>query len=109
MPPNNPFYTFIEVAYAHGVISGYADGTFHPYSDVTRAQLAKMIVVARGLPLLTPATPTYRDVPAQLLGLRLHRDGDGACHRRRLRLRRRRASRAPAATTGPKPSPPAPS
>ena len=62
-PPANPFYTYIEVAYAHNVISGYADGTFHPYQYVTRAQLAKMIVVARGLALVTPGTATFNDVP----------------------------------------------
>ena len=64
VPPASPFYTFIEVAYAHGVISGYADGTFRPYALVTRAQLSKMIVIARGLALVTPPVPTFRDVSA---------------------------------------------
>jgi N-acetylneuraminic acid mutarotase len=63
VPPENPFYIYIEVAYAHNVISGYADHTFQPYRSVTRAQLSKMIVVARGLPLVSPPTPTFNDVP----------------------------------------------
>jgi len=63
VPPGSPFYTYIETAYAHQVISGYADGTFRPSANVTRAQLTKLIVVARGISLLTPATPTYNDVP----------------------------------------------
>ena len=63
VPPGSPFYIYVEVAYAHNVISGFADGTFQPYSDVTRAQLAKMVMLARGLPLSTPPTPTYGDVP----------------------------------------------
>ncbi|HMA34265.1 MAG TPA: S-layer homology domain-containing protein, partial [Chloroflexia bacterium] len=42
----------------------YADGTYRPYHYVTRAQLSKMIVVARGPALITPATPTFNDVPS---------------------------------------------
>ena len=45
------------------MLSGYADGTFRPAANVTRAQLAKMIVQARGYPLVTPATPAFSDVP----------------------------------------------
>jgi len=61
--PGNPFYMVIEVAWAHGVISGYADGSFHPYQDVTRAQLSKMVIIGRGLTVITPATATFLDVP----------------------------------------------
>jgi hypothetical protein len=64
VPVAHPFYSFIETAYAHNVISGYADGTFHPAADVTRGQLSKMVVLSQGLPVITPATPTFRDVPA---------------------------------------------
>jgi predicted outer membrane repeat protein len=62
-PPGSPFYTYIETAYARGVVSGYADGSFRPFYYVTRAQLAKMIVTAAGFPLITPAAATYRDTP----------------------------------------------
>ena len=41
------FYLYIETAAAHGVISGYSDGTFRPDVFVTRAQVAKMLVLAR--------------------------------------------------------------
>ncbi len=64
VPPSNPFYVPIEVAYAHGVISGYADGTFRWNRPVTRAQITKMTVVAAGLALATPPAPTFGDVPA---------------------------------------------
>jgi hypothetical protein len=47
-----------------GVISGYADGSFHPNENVTRAQFAKMLVTAMGWPLQTPPTPSFSDVPA---------------------------------------------
>jgi hypothetical protein len=40
-------YSYIETAYAHGIISGYTDGTFRPDNSVTRAQVAKMIYLAR--------------------------------------------------------------
>jgi S-layer homology domain len=63
VPPGHPFYTYVEVAPSHGVLSGYADGTFRPAAHVTRAQLAKMIVQARGYALVTPAIPAFSDVP----------------------------------------------
>ena len=34
------------VFFCHGVISGYSDGTFRPNNEVTRGQLAKIIVRA---------------------------------------------------------------
>jgi hypothetical protein len=43
VPPTHPFYAEIETAYHKGIISGYADGTFHPYINVTRGQIAKMV------------------------------------------------------------------
>jgi amidase len=57
-------YAYVETARAHGAISGYSDGTFRPNSDITRAQLAKMIVTAAGWPLTAPARPSFTDVPA---------------------------------------------
>jgi hypothetical protein len=63
VPPQQPFYQFIEVGYAHGILSGYADGTFRPWANVTRAQVVKLIVNAQGYPLLNPATPHFSDVP----------------------------------------------
>ncbi len=57
-------YTFIDYLAAHGVVSGYSDGTFRPGNTATRAQLAKMIVIARGWSIVTPPSPTFRDVPA---------------------------------------------
>jgi hypothetical protein len=64
VPPQNAFYTYIEAAYRLGVISGYDDGTFHPYGLISRAQLTKIVVAARGYTLENPATPTFNDVPS---------------------------------------------
>jgi outer membrane protein assembly factor BamB len=63
VPSSNPFYTFIETAYHHNVISGYPDGTFHPGYNVTRGQLCKIIVLARAWAINLTGGPHFSDVP----------------------------------------------
>ncbi len=63
VPASNPYFSYVEAAYAQGVISGYSDGTFRPYDNVTRGQIAKIVVQAAGLNLVTPTTPSFTDVP----------------------------------------------
>jgi hypothetical protein len=63
VPANHPFFAYVETVYLHGVVSGYRDGTFRPYNDVTRGQLCKIVVEARGWPIYTPPIPTFDDVP----------------------------------------------
>lgn len=58
------FYPYVETAYAHGIISGYEDGDFHPNAYVTRAQVAKMLVRARGWTLDAQAPVQLCDVDA---------------------------------------------
>jgi subtilisin family serine protease len=55
-------YSYIETAYAHDVLNGYADGTFRPQDNVTRGQLAKMLVQSQNWPLAHPAQATFSDV-----------------------------------------------
>jgi hypothetical protein len=43
---DNPFYSEIETAYCHQIISGYDDGTFRPFNDATRGQIAKIVYLA---------------------------------------------------------------
>jgi hypothetical protein len=62
--PGSAFYNYVETAYNRGVISGYADGTFRPDSDVTRGQLCKIVVLAEGWPINTTGGPHFTDVPA---------------------------------------------
>ncbi len=64
VPATDWAFAYVETAAAHGILSGYADGSFRPMTNVTRAQLAKLIVVARGWQLRLPAQATFGDVPA---------------------------------------------
>jgi len=45
-----------------GVIDGYGDGTFKPNNAVSRAEFAKMMVLALGLDLKSPEAPFFIDV-----------------------------------------------
>jgi uncharacterized protein YkwD len=63
VPPGSSFYTYVETASAHGIISGYNDGSFRPGEPVTRGQLIKMAVLSEGWPLLNPPNQSFVDVP----------------------------------------------
>ena len=64
VPSTNPFYPFVRCLACRQIVSGYADGTFRPYADVTRGQLAKIISQAAGLAGSIPSTQqTFSDVP----------------------------------------------
>lgn len=52
----------ITAAQVATVAQGYGDGTFRPSQTVTRAQYAKMVVCALGIPTATPTSPTFSDV-----------------------------------------------
>jgi peptide/nickel transport system substrate-binding protein len=60
------YWAFDEISglAAKKVVAGYPDGTFKPEGKVTREEFAKMIVVAKGLALVKPASPTFTDVLA---------------------------------------------
>ncbi len=63
VPDSNPFYTYIEFMACHGIVSGYADGTFRWGNNATRAQFSKMVTLAYHWSLQNPTTPTFADVP----------------------------------------------
>jgi hypothetical protein len=58
------FYDGVQWLYCHNAISGYGDNTFRPFSNTTRGQMTKIVVLAYGLAIYTPAAPTFRDVTA---------------------------------------------
>ena len=64
VPAANPFYSYVESAYHAGIISGYADGTFHPFASITRGQFSKLIMGAAGWGINTSGGPHFTDVPA---------------------------------------------
>src|SRR5207253_10542986 len=64
VPVGDPFSSYIETAYANGLVSGYMDGTFRPANNVTRGQLAKIAVQAAKLKPNNPEIPAFSDVPA---------------------------------------------
>ncbi|MDQ6694986.1 MAG: S-layer homology domain-containing protein [Chloroflexota bacterium] len=62
VPPGSTYYTYIETANLRGVLGGYADGTFLPNNPVSRAQAAKILVLASNWTPEYPRSPTFVDV-----------------------------------------------
>jgi hypothetical protein len=58
---NNVFYSFIRCLACRGIISGYDDGTFRPFNDITRGQIAKIVSNAAGFDE-DPGPQIYEDV-----------------------------------------------
>lgn len=52
----------VEILMGLGVVNGYPDGTFKPENIVTRAEMAKMIVVALGLQDYATGTSKFADM-----------------------------------------------
>ena len=63
VPPTHWAGGFISDLACGGIVSGYADGTFRPQNPTTRAQLTKMLALAEGWELASPALATFSDVP----------------------------------------------
>ncbi len=57
------FYGAIHYLYCRGVVNGTDSTHYSPAGTSTRAQFAKVVVLGFGLPLSTPATPSFTDVP----------------------------------------------
>jgi len=62
--PADYFYQPVLYLACHGVISGYNDGTFRPYTNTTRAQMTKIVVLGFSKAMLTPTGTafTFTDV-----------------------------------------------
>ena len=54
----------IEYLATLGMVSGYADDTFRPTQPLTRAELATMLVKAKGFSVTTPEADVFSDVKA---------------------------------------------
>ncbi len=56
-------YGYIHYLACRGVTAGYPDGSFRPATPISRAEYSKLLALAYGLPLTSPPTPRFRDVP----------------------------------------------
>ena len=73
VPPDQPFWIYIERLATRGIVSGYTDPTscagvgspcFHPEHSLTRGQLAKIVANAAGFnDVPAPNTQAFADVP----------------------------------------------
>lgn len=61
--PGHTFYSYIETAVSHGIISGYANKTFRSYENVTRAQVAKILALAQAWGSPVGPTVSLCDIP----------------------------------------------
>ncbi|MDQ2807081.1 MAG: S-layer homology domain-containing protein, partial [Chloroflexota bacterium] len=62
--PTAYYYQGVYYLACRGVVSGYSDGTYRPFNNTTRGQMAKIVVLADGIPLVSPpaANRTFSDV-----------------------------------------------
>lgn len=60
--PTHPYYDAIVEARERGLMEGYPDGSFRPDAPVLRAQFAKMVVNALGLPVTEGQTVPFPDL-----------------------------------------------
>jgi hypothetical protein len=66
VPADHRFRTAIEALYDAGIVDGYLDGTFRPDAPVTRAQIAKWLVLLLGVHTEEPGPPPpFSDLPTQ--------------------------------------------
>ncbi len=63
VPTDHPFYVYVETARRDNIVSGYADGTFRPFANITRGQLAKVAVESARMEDQSTGTPSFSDVP----------------------------------------------
>ncbi len=62
--PGNQYFESVSALQKRGVINGYADGTFRPNQDISRAAALKIILMATGTEITGVASqPPFPDVP----------------------------------------------
>lgn len=62
VPKNSKYYGAIAALSEKGIIKGYGDKTFKPKNTVTRAQVAKMLVLGFELELAQSSKTKFKDV-----------------------------------------------
>lgn len=64
VPLTDPSSEAVEELADRGIITGYADGSFKPHAEVTRAQFAKFLAVVMQWSLIKPLESRFADVPS---------------------------------------------
>ncbi len=64
VPAGSSYYIYVETAFNKHIANGYSDGTFKPQREITRGQLARMLVQAAGWATVSRNKPTFSDVSA---------------------------------------------
>ncbi|MBE1556478.1 InlB B-repeat-containing protein [Sporosarcina limicola] len=64
VPTNHFYYAAITKVYQAGIFDGASNGKFNPDANMTRAQMAKVLVLAFGLESNGTSANLFRDVPS---------------------------------------------
>ena len=62
VPKGTEIFEYVEAAYKAGIITGFSDGTFRPWDQVKRGQLAKIVVLGGKFQINTAGGPHFTDV-----------------------------------------------
>ena len=62
---NHPYYKYIAALVEEGIISGYEDNTFRPNDSLTRAQMAKILVLGFELDEMNNVRLPFSDINAK--------------------------------------------
>lgn len=63
VPPDHPAYEAVNALFLLGVSEGDGQGHFHPESPVTRAELMKLVLLAKGMTIPPGCRGEFADVP----------------------------------------------
>lgn len=64
LPKENPFYPYVNYLVTKDLVKGYPDNTFRLKGEITRAEVAALLVKATGMTDANDDTPTFQDVGA---------------------------------------------
>lgn len=62
VPTSHWAFSYVGEMTERGVVSGYPNGNFYPDNNATRAEFARIMTSASGLPISTPQTRDFSDV-----------------------------------------------
>lgn len=63
VPPGHPAFDAVNTLYLLGISEGDGVGRFYPDNPVTRAELVKLVLLARGMTIPPQCAGTFADVP----------------------------------------------